>query len=390
MVLLADYPHDLDAKAWEQERDAWFREVSLRHPILRMTRMPFEDRVEISKIQLDFGIETAEAKTIREERLKTVKSSFEHSWQGYEKYAWMKDELSLVTDGHVTSFGGWAATLVDTLDTLWLMGMKEDFAHAVKAMSQIDFTRIESDELNVFETTIRYLGDLLGAYDLGNGTYPVLLEKAAEIGDLLCRAFDTSNHMPVTRWRWKSAMNGEEQEAGESTLIAEIDSLTLEFTRLSQLTGDLKYFDLIERVMTEIYKAQSKTHIPGLWLVVMNVRQMTFTNRGFTLDGMADSLYEYLPKQHMLLGGLIEQYKEMYELTMMTIKNYIFFRSMTSDNVNILVSESADVLEDLTVNVDSRGQHLECFTGGMIDIGAKIFDRPEDMAVARKLVDDCI
>lgn len=352
--------------------------------------MPFGDRVEIPKIQHDFGIETAEAKIIREERLKTVKASFEHSWQGYEKYAWMKDELSPLTGGHVTSFGGWAATLVDTLDTLWLMGMEEDFAHAVKAMSQIDFTRTESDELNVFETTIRYLGGLLGAYDLSNGTYPVLLEKATEIGDLLCRAFDTPNHMPVTRWHWKSAMDGEEQEAGESTLIAEIGSLTLEFTRLSQLTGDLKYFDLIERVMTEIYKAQSKTHIPGLWPVVMNARQMTFTNRGFTLGGMADSLYEYLPKQHMLLGGLTEQYKEMYELAMMAIKNYIFFRPMTPDDADILVSGSADVLEDLTVNVDPRGQHLGCFTGGMVGIGAKIFDRPEDMAVAQKLVDGCI
>lgn len=68
-------------------------------------------------------------------------------------------------------------------------------------MSQIDFTRIESDELNVFETTIRYLDDLLDAYDLGNETYSMLLKKAAEIEDLLCRAFDTSNHMPVTRWR---------------------------------------------------------------------------------------------------------------------------------------------------------------------------------------------
>ncbi len=380
----------LAPKLGEQGRDAWFRDVSLKYPIMRMTRLPLGDRVEIPKIQHEFGIESAEDKTSREQRLAAVKSSFEHSWRGYEKHAWMKDELSPVNGGHVTSFGGWAATLVDTLDTLWLMGMEEDFAHAVKAMSQIDFTTTESDELNVFETTIRYLGGLLGAYDLSNGTYPVLLEKAIEIGDLLCRAFDTPNHMPVTRWRWKSAMDGEAQEAGESTLIAEIGSLTLEFTRLSQLTGDLKYFDLIERVMTELYKAQSKTHIPGLWPVVMNARQMTFTNGGFTLGGMADSLYEYLPKQHMLLGGLTEQYKEMYQLAMIAIKNYIFFRPMTPDNANILVSGSADVLEDLTVNIDPRGQHLGCFTGGMVGIGAKIFDRPEDTAVARKLVDGCI
>ena len=374
----------------EQDQQAWFREVSLRHPILRMTRLPSGDRVEIPKIQHEFGIEMPEAKSTREGRLAAVKSSFEHSWQGYEKYAWMKDELAPMTGGHVTSFGGWAATLVDALDTLWLMGMEEGFARAVEAMSQIDFTTTESDELNVFETTIRYLGGLLGAYDVSNGTYPVLLQKATEIGDLLCRAFDTPNHMPVTRWHWKSAMKGEAQEAGESTLIAEIGSLTLEFTRLSQLTGDLKYFDLIERIMTELYKAQSKTQLPGLWPVVMNAKQMTFDSHGFTLGGMADSLYEYLPKQHMLLSGLTEQYKEMYQFSMIAIKNYIFFRPMTPNNTDILVSGSASVRDDLTVDVDPRGQHLGCFTGGMVGIGAKIFDRPEEMTVARKLVDGCI
>ena len=374
----------------EQERDAWFREVSLRYPILRMTRLPSGGRVRIPKIQHEFGLETAEAKAEREERLMAVKSSFEHSWQGYEKYAWLKDELAPVTGGHVTSFGGWAATLVDTLDTLWLMGMTEEFETAVKAMTQIDFATTESDELNVFETTIRYLGGLLGAYDISNGTYPVLLQKATEIGDLLCRSFDTPNHMPLTRWHWKSSMRGEEQEAGESTLVAEIGSLELEFTRLSQLTGDLKYFDLVERVMTELYKAQSKTEIPGLWPTIVDAKQLTFAGRGFTLGGMADSLYEYLPKQHMLLGGFTEQYKEMYELAIIAVKNYIFFRPMLPDNKDILVSGSATVRKDQTVEIDPRGQHLGCFTGGMVGIGAKIFDRPEEMAIARKLVDGCI
>lgn len=380
----------LDPALGEQERDTWFSKVNLRYPILRMIRLPQGDHVKIPKIQHDFSAESIEAKTKRAERLWAVKSSFEHSWQGYEKYAWLKDELAPVTGGHVTSFGGWAATLVDTLDTLWLMGMEDEFARAVKAVAQIDFTTTESDELNVFETTIRYLGGLVGAYDLSNGTYPVLLQKATEIGDLLCRSFDTPNHMPVTRWHWKSTMRGEEQEAGESTLIAEIGSLTLEFTRLSQLTGDLKYYDLIERVMTELYKAQSKTQLPGLWPVVMNAKTLSFDDRGFTLGGMADSLYEYLPKQHMLLGGLTEQYKEMYQFAMIAIKNYIFFRPMTPNNTDILVSGSVNVLEDQTVDVDPRGQHLGCFTGGMVGIGAKIFDRPEDMAVARKLVDGCI
>ena len=378
-------------KLGESHSDAWFRDMSnTRYPVLRMTRLPSGDRVIIPRIQHEFAVESVEVRTRRAEKLAAVKSSFKHSWKGYAANAWMKDELLPVTGGYVTTFGGWAATLVDTLDTLWLMGMEEDFARAVEAMSQIDFSTTESDEFNVFETTIRYLGGLLGAYDLSNQTFPVLLEKATEIGDLLCRAFDTQNHMPVTRFRWEAAKEGEELQAGENTLIAELGSLTLEFTRLSQLTGDLKYYDFINRIMGELYRAQSKTHLPGLWPVIMNAKHMTYDYRGFTIGGMADSLYEYLPKQHMLLGGLTQQYKEMYELAMVTIKNYIFFRPLTPDNADILVPGSADVLEDTTVRIDPRGQHLGCFSGGMVGIGAKIFDRPEDISVARKLVDGCI
>lgn len=38
---------------------------------------------------------------------------------------------------------------------------------------------------SIFETTIRYLGGLLSAYELSDQQFPVLLEKAKEVGDKL-------------------------------------------------------------------------------------------------------------------------------------------------------------------------------------------------------------
>ena len=58
----------------------------------------------------------------------------------------------------------------------------------------------EADIINVFETTIRYLGGFLGAYDLSDGKYPILLEKAKELGEVLYNSFDTPNRLPITRW----------------------------------------------------------------------------------------------------------------------------------------------------------------------------------------------
>jgi len=93
--------------------------------------------------------------------------------------------------------------LVDALDTLWIMGMTEEFEIAVIASQEIDFTITEEKDINVFETTIRYMGGFLAAYDISGGKYPILLAKAVEVGELLMSCFDTPNRMPISRWDWK-------------------------------------------------------------------------------------------------------------------------------------------------------------------------------------------
>jgi mannosyl-oligosaccharide alpha-1,2-mannosidase len=107
--------------------------------------------------------------------------------------------------------------------------------------------------------------------------------------------------MPITRWNFKAAADGVAQEAGDSVLVSEIGSLTLEFTRLSQITEDPRYFDAVQRVMDVFEEQQDKTKLRGMWPVVVNAKSGDYTGySGFTLGGMADSLYEYLPKVLLL------------------------------------------------------------------------------------------
>lgn len=189
------------------------------------------------------------------------------------------------------------APLTQSIDTLWIMGLYDEFSEAIQAVKKIDFTTCALTEINVFETTIRYLGGFLGAYDISGGKYPILLQKATEMGDMLYKAFDTPNRMPITRWNFREAINGTIQEASDGVLIAEIGSLTLEFTRLSQATGDPRYFDAVQRIMDLFDEQQNKTLLPGMWPVVVNAKSKDMTKfSGFTLGGMADSMYEYLPK----------------------------------------------------------------------------------------------
>lgn len=274
------------------------------------------------------------------------------------------------------------------------MGLHDEFKDAVQALDVIDFTTCSLEELNVFETTIRYLGGFLAAYDLSGGTCPGLLQKAHDLGEMLYVAFDTPNRMPVPRWNPKLAMAGTSQVSSDNVLVAEIGSLTLEFTRLSQLTGDMRFYDAVQRIMDTFEEQQMKTKLPGLWPVIVNGRTGKFTEHfGFTIGGMADSLFEYLPKQHLLLGGAIIQYQQMYERALVALKQSIFFRPMVPKNESILFPGSIDS-DGLTpvsqLKIKPQAQHLGCFAGGMVAIGSKIFGRQEDMDTARKLVEGCL
>ena len=128
---------------------------------------------------------------------------------------------------------------------------------------------------------------------------------------MLLVAFDTPNHLPTTRWDWKKAANGERQQMPSGILLSESGSSTLEFTRLSQLTGDQRYHDTIQRITNLFDKQQSKTKLPGLWPVNVSPKDENFTS-DTTLVGMSDSLYEYFPKEYALHGGLVLVYQKLY------------------------------------------------------------------------------
>ncbi|KAH3968517.1 alpha-1,2-Mannosidase [Parastagonospora nodorum] len=372
------------------ENPVKWKDIPLRHPVSSIAPLPTGEPVAIPKIQHAFGVETSHNKEQRLQRQAAVKEAFLHTWNGYKKYAWLQDEVTPVTGGFKNGFGQRGATLVDTLDTLVIMGLEEEFDEAVKAVKKIDFTTSGLQRLNVFETTIRFLGGLLSAHDLSNGKHHSLLVHATELGDMLYTAFDTSNRMPISRWDWEGGATNKFQQADGQSLSAELGSLSLEFTRLSQLTDEPKYYDAIRRITDILEVHQNRTNLPGLFPVLINPLDEKFDGDTFTFGGMSDSLYEYFPKQYLLLGGLNDQYRRLYEGAMKPAKEHLFFRPLIPQNQNILISGTVRTSTLGTVKLDPEGQHLTCFAGGMVALGAKIFNRTEDMDVARKLVDGCI
>ncbi|KFY44227.1 hypothetical protein V495_03552 [Pseudogymnoascus sp. VKM F-4514 (FW-929)] len=363
-----------------------------KYPVESIQPLPVGTPVPMPAIQAKAPVLDAKANGERKERLAAVKESFEHSWAGYRKHAWLQDEVVPVKGGFKNTFGGWAATLVDSLDSLWIMGLEKEFKEAVDSLDKLDFSYTDATHINVFETTIRYLGGFLAAYDISERKFPTLLVKAVEVAELLMSSFDTPNHMPVVRWNWLEYIQGEGQVAPFNMVVAELGSLSLEFTRLSQLTKNPKYYDATQRISDLLEEHQSKTLLPGLWPIAVDAGTPAFDrDNRFTLGAMVDSLYEYLPKQYMLLGGLLEQPKKMYEAFIPVAKKHLFYRPLNPENLDILVSGEVRVEgKPPRYDLKPEGQHLTCFVGGMVGIAAKIFKRPDELLVAEKLANGCV
>lgn len=165
-------------------------------------KLPSGKSRPLPKLQARFKDESVSDKMTRLQRLATVKETFEHAWTGYKTWAMGHDELEPLFGGNRNPFNGWGATLVDTLDTLWIMDLKREFSAAVDEVKKIDFTTSGREDIPIFETAIRYLGGLLGAYDISDHKHTVLLDKARELADILIGAFDTPNRMPMLFYKW--------------------------------------------------------------------------------------------------------------------------------------------------------------------------------------------
>ncbi|KAK4946407.1 hypothetical protein LTR10_014605 [Elasticomyces elasticus] len=251
---------DTQSKAyWSQQREHF------PVPTQSLIALPSGRPKTLPKIQHDFERESSAAKTDRQRKQSAIRLAFKHAWNGYRNHSMPHDELKPISKGSADPFNGWGATLVDSLDTLWIMGLRDEFEEAIDAVAEIDFKTSARKDIPLFETTIRYLGGLIAAYDVSSGKYRILLDKAVELAEVLMGAFDTPNRMPIGYYNWAPSYASQPHRAGTHTVMSELGSLAMEFTRLAQITKEQKYYDAIARITNALEKWQMQTEIPGLW-----------------------------------------------------------------------------------------------------------------------------
>ncbi|KAJ6187458.1 hypothetical protein N7519_002366 [Penicillium mononematosum] len=355
-----------------------WRKLPVRYPVAEVQPLPVTLPQTLPKVQL------ADSKVSR-------LNLDPQTTRQIASLAWGADELAPLSSS-LRNKWGWGATLIDNLDTLWIMGMHDEFKKAVAAVTHIKFEDTQSPEINTHELNIHLLGGLLAAFDLSADAK--LLGKAIELGDMLYAAFDTPNRMPIIHWNARKAVRREEQLVGESVLGAELGSFTLEFTRLSQITGDPKYFDAAQRVMELFDNKQDTTKLPGLWPVSVNAREGIFDDNVFTLGAEASSLYKSLPGAYALLGGKVPMYRRMYENVTLTAAGHNLFRPMNPEGKDVLISGTVRVVTadngNQQIHLEPQMQYRSCFAGGMFALGGALLNIPGHQEIAHKLVDGCI
>ncbi|GAV59696.1 Glyco_hydro_47 domain-containing protein [Cephalotus follicularis] len=291
------------------------------------------------------------------ERREKVKDAMLHAWTSYEKYAWGQDELQPQTKNGINSFGGLGATLVDSLDTLFIMGLHEQFQRAREWVAKsLDFNK--DYEASVFETTIRVVGGLLSAYDLSGDK--VFLEKARDLADRLLPAWNTPSGIPYNQINLAHGNAHNPRWTGGNSILADSGTEQLEFIALSQRTKDPKYQKKVEYVIQELHKIFPTD---GLLPIYMNPHTGVTSPSTITFGAMGDSFYEYLLKV-WIQGNkteAVKQYREMWETSMKGLQSLI--RRTTPSSFTYICEKNGNTLSD-------KMDELACFAPGMLALGS--------------------
>ncbi|KAI6010684.1 glycoside hydrolase family 47 protein [Pisolithus orientalis] len=293
-------------------------------------------------------------------RSDAVRDAFLHAYNGYTRYAWGFDELRPKSGGKANTFNGWSITLLDALDSLWIMDLHDQFYEAIPAVANITFLT-EDKFAPFFETVIRALGGLLSAYALSGE--PILLTRADDLGKALLPVFNTNSGLPM--YAVNTATGATRPGWNVDAFFAEMASCQLEYKYLAHLTGRTDYFTRVDHVIDIMYKLSPTTDLyPTQW----SIKQGKPANNVLSVGAAADSGYEYLLKQYLLTARSEPRVREMYLKSVRAIIENLFF---LSPNRKLLY------VTDMNRGTVSRTfEHLSCFLPGLLVLGTKMIDMP--------------
>ncbi|KAG6909347.1 hypothetical protein DXG01_000947 [Tephrocybe rancida] len=295
-----------------------------------------------------------------EESAAQVRRAFLHAYHGYERYAAPHDELLPIRNHHSDIFNGWGVTIFDSLDTMLIMGLQNEYSRAVEMVQKIEFSLPDGKFVPYFETIIRYLGGLLSAYAMSQNQ--LFLDRADELTLKLDPIFNTTSGLalfgvnPSTR-----------QTTGpEIGILAEIASLQLEYSYLAKLTGKKEHFQRAGTLIKAFKNANLK-RTSGMLPVEWNLTSAEPLGAHISVGAQADSAHEYLLKQYLMTAKTDKTSLKMYLRATTHIITKLLYLSPTRHLLYV-----TDEAMDKTGNAypTHTFEHLSCFLPGLLALGA--------------------
>ncbi|XP_017128996.1 endoplasmic reticulum mannosyl-oligosaccharide 1,2-alpha-mannosidase [Drosophila elegans] len=310
------------------------------------------------------------------ERQSAVVAAFKHSWAGYKRYAWGHDNLKPISQ-YSHEWFGLGLTIVDSLDTMYIMGLDDEFKEArdwVEHSLRFDTKR----DVNLFEVTIRVLGGLLSAYHLSGDT--MFLERASELGNRLLPAFLSPSNIPYSDVNLGD-LSAHSPKWSPDSSTSEVTTIQLEFRDLSRSTNVSVYEQVAHKVNEKVHDLD-KNH--GLVPIFINANTGTFRNYAtISLGARGDSYYEYLLKQWIQTGrkdndNLILDYMQAIDGVLTQLMR------RTPREHWVYIGELING-KDFKPKMD----HLTCYLPGTLILGHHNGMPDSHLILARDLMDTC-
>eukprot|EP00066_Takifugu_rubripes_P022985 XP_011612251.1 PREDICTED: ER degradation-enhancing alpha-mannosidase-like protein 1 isoform X3 [Takifugu rubripes] len=270
-----------------------------------------------------------------------AKEMFYFGYDNYMRHAFPADELNpiecngrgpdVLNPSNINIndvLGNYSLTLIDTLDTLLVLGNVTEFQRAVKLV--IDNVSFDKDStVQVFEANIRILGGLISTHILLTDTkHPFgkvgfegydneLLHLAHDLAVRLLPAFEnTSTGIPYPRVNLKT---GVPPDSINETCTAGAGSLLVEFGILSRLIGDSTFEWVARRAVKALWSLRNNE--TGLLGNVVNIQTGQWVGKQSGLGAGMDSFYEYLLKSYILFGE--KEDHKMFQTAYESIQNHM-------------------------------------------------------------------
>ncbi|GAU87970.1 hypothetical protein RvY_00747 [Ramazzottius varieornatus] len=316
-----------------------------------------------------------------------VKAMMKHAWDSYATYAWGDNELQPISRRgfHGSAPFGTARlglTIIDSLDTLHLMGMQEELVRANEWLVDHYSIQNTSTVVSVFEANIRLVGGLLSMHALtGNNMY---MRKAIETANALLPAFDSPSGLPYSLLDVSSGVGQiYSWVPGGCVFLADAGTLHLEFAYLSAITGNSTYVDKVSHVRNLLVNSKKET---GFYPSTVDFLSLTgtkcTTGSLVTIGGTADSFYEYLLKAWLLSDQQDLAAKELFDEAMEKLEGRLLQSSQAALKYFAIMNEAEQL--------EHRVEHLACFVGGLYALnGLHSSHKARNLKLAHELTTTC-